>query len=172
MGGQVACISLDITDDQAPARAVDFAMSRFGRLDHLINNAGVGSPKPVHETDDDMLDQVLNLMLRAPFRLSREALKVFMPGASIVNVSSTYAVVGGLRGGAYSAAKSGLHGLSTHMACQYGSAGIRCNVVAPGVVPTAMTAEALTLYRMLVHRGHSELDTSAVFKLYESRRIP
>jgi NAD(P)-dependent dehydrogenase (short-subunit alcohol dehydrogenase family) len=143
LGGQVACLSLDITLDEAPARAVEFAVSRFGRLDHLVNNAGVGSPKPVHETDDQTLDRFLGLMLRAPFRLAREALKVFQPGASIVNVSSTYALVGGLRGGAYSAAKAGLHGLTLHMACQYGSAGIRSNAVAPGVVPTAMTAHRL-----------------------------
>jgi meso-butanediol dehydrogenase / (S,S)-butanediol dehydrogenase / diacetyl reductase len=142
-GGQVACLSLDITQDDAPARAVAFAVSRFGRLDHLVNNAGVGSPAPVHETDDASLDYFLNLMLRAPFRLAREALKVFESGASIVNVSSTYANVGGLRGGAYSAAKAGLQGLTLHLACQYGSAGIRSNAVAPGVVPTAMTAHRL-----------------------------
>ena len=143
MGGAVATLSLDITENSAPAAAVAFAMSRFGRLDHLVNNAGVGSPKPVHDTDDETLDYFLDLMLRAPFRLAREALKVFEAGSSIVNVSSTYALVGGLRGGAYSAAKAGLLGLTTHMACQYGSAGIRSNAVAPGFVPTPMTAHRL-----------------------------
>jgi len=139
----VATLAIDITQDEAPARAVALAMARFGRLDCLVNNAGVGSPQPVHDTDDATLDLFLNLMLRAPFRLAREALTVFQPGASIVNVSSTYALLGGLRGGAYSAAKAGLLGLTTHMACQYGSAGIRSNAVAPGVVPTEMTAARL-----------------------------
>lgn len=129
--------------DGAPAQGVDLAMSSFGRLDYLINNAGIGSPKPVHETDDETLDYFLGLMLRAPFRLAREALKVMGSGASIVNVSSTYAVLGGLRGGAYSAAKAGLVGLTTHMAAQYGSAGIRSNAVAPGVIPTPMIAHRL-----------------------------
>ena len=142
-GQPVATLAIDVTLDDAPRAAVALAMERFGRLDCLVNNAGVGSPKPVHETDDATLDQFLGLMLRAPFRFSREALKVFGPGASIVNVSSTYALVGGLRGGAYSAAKAGLLGLTTHMACQYGSAGIRCNAVAPGVVPTDMTVHRL-----------------------------
>jgi meso-butanediol dehydrogenase/(S,S)-butanediol dehydrogenase/diacetyl reductase len=64
-------------------------------------------------------------------------------GSAIVNVSSTYALLGGLRGGAYSASKAGLLGLTTHMACQYGSAGIRSNAVAPGVVPTAMVNHRL-----------------------------
>ena len=61
-------------------------------------------------------------------------------GGAIVNVASTFAVIGGLRGGAYSAAKTGLVGLSKHMAAQYGPRGIRTNVVAPGVLETPMTA--------------------------------
>lgn len=136
-------IALDVTTDEAPTRAVDFAVTEFGRLDYLVNNAGIGSPKPVHETDDETLDYYLGLMLRAPFRLARETLKVMRPGAAIVNVASTYALLGGLRGGAYSAAKAGLVGLTTHMAAQYGSYGIRSNAVAPGVIPTPMMAHRL-----------------------------
>ncbi len=142
-GAPVATLAVDVTAPDAPQRAVALAVDRFGRLDHLVNNAGIGSPKPVHETDDATLDYFLGLMLRAPFRFCREALKVFGDEATIVNVSSTYAIVGGLRGGAYSAAKAGLHGLTTHLACQYGSVGIRANAVAPGVVPTPMTYHRL-----------------------------
>jgi meso-butanediol dehydrogenase / (S,S)-butanediol dehydrogenase / diacetyl reductase len=138
-GGRVATVALDVTAKTAPAEAVQAAMDHFGRLDALVNNAGVGSPKPVHETDDDNLDGFLDVLLKAPFRFAREALKVFKPGASIVNVTSTFAIVGGLRGGAYSAAKAGLFGLTTHMAAQYGRYGIRSNAVAPGVIPTEMT---------------------------------
>ena len=133
----------DITDDDAPRAAVAQALEQFGRLDHLVNNAGVGSPEPVHSTDDDTLDRFLNLMLRAPFRLCREALTAFGDVATIVNVSSTYALVGGLRGGAYSASKGGLNALTLHMAAQYGSAGVRSNAVAPGVIPTPMTEARL-----------------------------
>ncbi len=139
----VATLAIDVTLDDAPAKCVALAISRFGRLDYLINNAGVGSPKPVHETDDALLDGMLGLMLRAPFRLTRQALTVMKSGSSIVNVSSTYALLGGLRGGAYSAAKAGLLGLTTHVACQYGSSGVRCNAVAPGVIPTDMTYHRL-----------------------------
>ncbi|WP_375173997.1 SDR family NAD(P)-dependent oxidoreductase [Pseudooceanicola sp.] len=136
-------VAVDITADDGPARAVAHAVATFGRLDHLVNNAGAGSPEPVHTTDDDTLDAFLGLMLRAPFRLAREALTAFGDTATIVNVSSTYAILGGLRGGAYSAAKAGLHGLTQHMAAQYGSAGIRSNAVAPGVIPTPMTFHRL-----------------------------
>ena len=142
-GARAVGIALNITGDEAPVQAVEFAMATFGRVDYLVNNAGVGSPKPVHETDDETLDYFLGLMLRAPFRLARETLKVMQPGSAIVNVSSTYALLGGLRGGAYSAAKAGLLGLTSHMAAQYGSYGIRSNAVAPGVIPTPMVAHRL-----------------------------
>lgn len=139
----LATLALDVTAEEAPERAVGLAMARFGRLDHLVNNAGIGSPKPVHETDDETLDYFLDLMLRAPFRFCREALKAFGDEATIVNVSSTYAILGGLRGGAYSAAKGGIDSLTRHLACQYGASGIRTNSVAPGVVPTPMTNHRL-----------------------------
>lgn len=136
---RTASLAIDLTDDDAPARIVEAAMDRFGRIDFLINNAGVGRPKPVHEADDEHLDYVLGLMLRAPFRLTRECLAHMQAGSGIVNVTSTFAVVGGLRGGAYSAAKGGMTALTLHLAAQYGPLGIRSNAVAPGVVPTPLT---------------------------------
>ena len=136
---RVATLAVDVTEDSAPKRIVELAIQRWGRIDFLINNAGIGRPKPLVETDDETLDHFLGLMLRAPFRLAREVLPHMGPGSAIINISSTFAVVGGLRGGAYSAAKAGLHGLTRHIACQYGASGVRANAVAPGVIPTAMT---------------------------------
>ena len=136
---RVATLAIDLTQDDAPKRVVELALSRWGRIDFLINNAGVGSPKPLHETDDASLDYFLGLMLRAPFRLARDVLPHMKPGAAIINVTSTFAMIGGRRGGAYSAAKGGLTALTMHIACQYGAQGIRCNAVAPGVTVTPMT---------------------------------
>lgn len=136
---QVATLAVDLTGADAPRQVADLAVSRWGRIDFLVNNAGVGSPKPMHETDDETLDYFLGLMLRAPFRMAREAFPHMRPGSAIINVTSTFAVVGGMRGGAYSAAKAGLTGLTQHIACQYGAEGIRCNAVAPGVTVTPMT---------------------------------
>jgi NAD(P)-dependent dehydrogenase (short-subunit alcohol dehydrogenase family) len=135
---RMATLAIDITGDAAPQQIVDLAVARWGKIDFLINNAGVGSPKPLHETDDATLDYFLGLMLRAPFRLAREALPHMQEGSAIINVTSTFAVVGGRRGGAYSAAKGGLTALTTHIACEYGAKGIRCNAVAPGVTITPM----------------------------------
>lgn len=140
---RIDTLALDLTHDDAPQKIVNRALSRWGQIDFLINNAGIGSPKPLHETDDATLDHFLNVMLRAPFRLSRDVIAHMKPGSAIINITSTYAVVGGLRGGAYSAAKGGMTALTTHIACQYGTSGIRCNAVAPGVIPTPMTLHRL-----------------------------
>jgi NAD(P)-dependent dehydrogenase (short-subunit alcohol dehydrogenase family) len=140
---RVATVAVDLTADDGPQRVVAAAVERWGKIDFLVNNAGVGKPKPLHETDDESLDYFLGLMLRAPFRLARDVIPHMAPGSAIINVTSTFAVVGGLRGGAYSAAKGGLTALTTHIACQYGPQGIRCNAVAPGVTLTPMVAERL-----------------------------
>ncbi|MBU9763384.1 SDR family oxidoreductase [Mycobacterium sp. TNTM28] len=140
---RVQTVAVDLTSDEGPARVVEAAVQRWGHVDFLINNAGIGSPKPLHETDDETLDYFLGIMLRAPFRLARDVLPHMEPGSAIINVTSTFAVVGGLRGGAYSAAKGGLTALTTHIACQYGAQGIRCNAVAPGVTVTPMVEQRL-----------------------------
>ncbi len=145
LGGneRLATLSVDLTEDDAPQKIVKLALDRFGQIDFLINNAGIGSPKPLHETDDDTLDQFLGIMLRAPFRLARDVIEHMKDGSAIVNVTSTYAVIGGKRGGAYSAAKGGLTALTLHMACEYGPLGIRSNCVAPGVTMTDMVKERM-----------------------------
>ena len=135
-----ATISVDVTAKDAPHQIVDLALRLFGRVDYVVNNAGVGSPKPLDECNDEELDYFLDIMLKAPFRLCREAIPHMGEGGSVVNVTSTFAHIGGRRGGAYSAAKGGLKSLTEHMACEYGPRGIRSNCVAPGVTRTEMVA--------------------------------
>ena len=96
---RVATVAVDLTDDDGPARVVQAAVEKWGRIDFLINNAGVGNPTPLHDTDDETLDYFLNVMLRAPFRLARDVLPHMEAGSAIINITSTFAVVGGLRGG-------------------------------------------------------------------------
>lgn len=136
---KVVSVVADVTEKTAPSRAVDAAMTAFGRLDCLVNNAGSGKWGRVGETDDATLDEIIDTSLKAPFRFSRAALAVMGCGASIINVGSTFGLVGGLGGGAYCAAKAGLIGLTQAIAVDYGAKGIRANLVAPGVIRTAMT---------------------------------
>ena len=142
---RLATLSVDVMEDSGPKRIVEFALQRWGHINFLINNAGGGNIRALLDTDDESLDYLLGSMLRAPFRLARETLPHMPPGSAIINISSTWAVLGGLGGSAYCAAKAGLGGLTRHIACQYGAKGVRANDVAPSVIPTAMTERGLSL---------------------------
>lgn len=136
----IEVVATDVTAKDAPERAVGAAMEAFGRLDCLVNNAGSGKWAPVADTDDATLDEILDTSLKAPFRFARAAIRVMRSGSSIINVGSTFGILGGINGGAYCAAKAGLIGLTQAIACDYGAkSGIRSNLVAPGVIPTEMT---------------------------------
>jgi NAD(P)-dependent dehydrogenase (short-subunit alcohol dehydrogenase family) len=134
-----AYLAADVTADDAPRAIVAAAMAKFGRLDILINNAGSFNFGPVDQTTDAMLDEVLGISLRAPFRLTRAALPVMQPGSSILFIGSTWGLYGTPAGGAYSTAKAGQIGLMQTLAADYGPRGIRSNYIAPTVVRTEMT---------------------------------
>lgn len=138
---EVRTLATDVAAAEAPKQAMDLAMQAFGRLDCLVNNAGSGRWAPHKDTDDTMMNEVIDVSLKAPFRFAREALHVMKPGASILTVGSVYGVVGGLNGGIYCAVKAGLIGMTQALAVQYGAEGIRANVIAPGVIKTDMTKD-------------------------------
>lgn len=132
-------VAVDATAEDAPMRIVEGAVARFGRLDVLVNNAGSFNFGPVDETTDAMLDEVLDISLRAPFRLCREALARMGEGGSILFIGSTWGLYGTPGGGAYSTVKAGQIGLMQTLAAEYGPRGIRANYIAPTVVRTEMT---------------------------------
>jgi meso-butanediol dehydrogenase / (S,S)-butanediol dehydrogenase / diacetyl reductase len=136
---KVESVVADVTDKDAAERCVGAAMRTFGRLDCLVNNAGAGKWGRVGDTDDATLDEVIETSLKAPFRFCRAAVSVMRAGSSIINVGSTFGIVGGLKSAAYCAAKAGLIGLTQAVAVDYGARGIRANLVAPGVIKTQMT---------------------------------
>ena len=132
-------IAVDATADDAPRAIVAHALDTFGRLDIIVNNAGSFNFGSVHATTDEMLDEVLAISLRAPFRLTREALPHLGAGSSILFVGSTWGIYGTPGGGAYSAVKAAQIGLMQTLAAEYGPQGIRSNYIAPTVVRTEMT---------------------------------
>ncbi len=138
---RIETLATDVVAPEAPERSVELAMRCFGRLDCLVNNAGAGKWAAVHETDDAVLTEVIDISLKAPFRFARAALRVMGADASIIQVGSVFGVIGGLNGGIYCAVKAGLIGLTQTLAAQYGAQGIRSNLVAPGVIKTDMTKD-------------------------------
>jgi NAD(P)-dependent dehydrogenase (short-subunit alcohol dehydrogenase family) len=131
-------IQADITRLDDVERMVDQTESRFGKLDIVCNVAGINDLGfPLDETTDERWDKVLDLDLKAPFRICRKAIVGMVARGSgvILNVGS-YAAERGNHGPSYTAAKSGLIGLTRSIAVYYGGKGIRCNILNPGAVRT------------------------------------
>lgn len=130
----------DVRQDGQLQQLVELAVERFGRVDGLVNNAGISCMKPVLETTSAEWENVLAVNLRAPFLLtqmvSRQMLLQQPPGGSIVNIASVH-THGALPGSfTYDAAKWGLVGMTKSMAIDLAPHGIRVNAVSPGLVAT------------------------------------
>ena len=111
------------------------------RLDVLVNNAGTNHPQPFLEVTDEVLDGMLDLNVRAAFRVARSAARVMMRrgGGSIVNMSSQMGHVGSPRRTVYCMTKHGIEGLTKAMAVELGPHGIRVNTVSPTFIETPLT---------------------------------
>jgi NAD(P)-dependent dehydrogenase (short-subunit alcohol dehydrogenase family) len=134
-------IQADITQLADVERMVAVAEAQLGGIDILANVAGINDLcYPLHETTDERWDSVLDLDLKAPFRIIREVLPGMMKRGrgAILNVG-TYAALRGNHGPSYTAAKTGLSGLTASVAVYYARNGIRCNLLNPGAVNTGIT---------------------------------
>lgn len=139
--GTVLAVAGSVTDDAHARATAEETVRQFGRLDILINNAGVGAfGQRLHETDDDTWARVLDVNLTGVFRMTRAALPAMLAagGGSIVNISSIASLVGIPLLPAYAASKGALDALTRSVAIDYAKDKIRCNVVNPGLVATPM----------------------------------
>jgi NAD(P)-dependent dehydrogenase (short-subunit alcohol dehydrogenase family) len=132
---------IDIGSASGCASLVADVLARYGRVDHLVNNAGFLLEAPSTETDAAGWEQVVNVNLAAAFHLCRAVIPPMRDAAfgRIVNISSVTAVMGSPTEAAYGAAKSGLHGLTRSLARETARDGITVNCVVPGVFETEMT---------------------------------
>jgi NAD(P)-dependent dehydrogenase (short-subunit alcohol dehydrogenase family) len=135
-----------LTDVSEPAQCtalVEAAMTRFGKVDVLINNAGVGTAVPAIREHPDDFRRVIDVNLNGAYWMAQACGRVMQPGSSIVNVSSVLGLINPIAPqAAYAASKAGLIGLTRDLSQQWaGRRGIRVNAVAPGYFATEMTAE-------------------------------
>ena len=148
LGDAAVFATTDVTDEAAIAAAVDRAVAHFGSLDAMCNNAGiVGVVGPIADTPMDLYDRTMAILLRGVFAGIKHAARVMIPqgtGGAIVNVASTAGLLGGQGPHVYSAAKAGVVGLTRSAASELGQYGIRVNAVAPGGIPTPLTAAVTT----------------------------
>jgi NAD(P)-dependent dehydrogenase (short-subunit alcohol dehydrogenase family) len=129
----------DVSDAKQVAESMDGIAQRFGRLDALVNNAGVAVFATVMDTSDDDWRRVLAVNLTGPFLCTKAAVPLMREhGGAIVNITSISAVRASTLRSAYGTSKAGLAHLTKQLAVELASSGIRVNAVAPGPVDTAM----------------------------------
>ena len=134
-------VSADLADTGAPAQVISEVVAAAGRIDILINNAGVMYEGTAKEMPLDQWEHTLAVNLTAPFLLIKHAVPHLAGGGSIVNIGSIEGLGSNPRHPAYCASKAGLHGLTRAIAVDHGSEGIRCNAVAPGWIDTDLNIE-------------------------------
>jgi NAD(P)-dependent dehydrogenase (short-subunit alcohol dehydrogenase family) len=139
-GSEAEALSGDITDEAFIALAVSVVMKRWGRVDVLVNNAGISFIAPAETIEASAFRRVLEVNLVAPFVLSRAfgSIMLAQREGSVVNVASIAGLVGVSDRTAYNASKHGLIGLTRTLAGEWGGRGIRVNAVCPGWVKTEM----------------------------------
>jgi NAD(P)-dependent dehydrogenase (short-subunit alcohol dehydrogenase family) len=136
-------VATDVADPAAATRMVEAAMERFGRVDVLINNAGIGTAHPATRETPEQFREVIDINLNGAYWAAQACGRVMGPGSAIVNISSVLGLTtAGLPQAAYAASKAGLIGLTRDLAQQWGSRkGIRVNAIAPGFFASEMTEQ-------------------------------
>ena len=138
----IAPAALDVADPGACTTLVDAIRRRFGRLDILVNSAGIGADLAFLDTPVDVFERVCAVNLKGTFLIGQAAARLMCEaaGGSIVNLSSVSGMRGNLGRAAYGASKAGVVVLSQVMAVELASKGIRVNVISPGPIETPLVA--------------------------------
>ena len=140
-GGEAIAVQADIADPAAVAALFDAAEQAFGRIDVVVNSAGVMKLGAIADYDDTTFDQTVAINLKGTFNVSREAAKRVRSGGRIVNLSSTMVGVRLPTYGVYVATKAAVEGLTQVLAQEMRGRGISVNAVAPGPVATELFLE-------------------------------
>jgi len=142
-GRRALAVKTDVASPEECQALVDAAMQAFGRVDVLVNNAGIGTAVPATRESPDEFRRVIDVNLNGCYWMAQACGRVMTPGSSIVNISSVLGLTtAGLPQAAYSASKAGLIGLTRDLAQQWtGRKGIRVNALAPGFFESEMTAQ-------------------------------
>ena len=133
---------VDVADAESVSRFISKGIYEFGRIDALVNSAGVALDKLFTETSEEDWRRVMDVNAGGTYRICRAAAREMIPagGGSIVTVSSVWGICGASFEAAYSASKSAVIGLTKALAKELSPSGIRVNCVAPGVIDTRMNS--------------------------------
>lgn len=173
-GAEVLWQHLDVTDTNSCEAIVAAAVERFGAVDVLVNNAGVGSAVPALRESTEEFEIVVDVNLVGTFSMAKAAARVMRRGSSIVNIASVLGIIPSYAPqAAYSSSKAGVIGLTRDLAQQWGERkGIRVNALAPGYFASELTAavprrelDAFIEQRAILNRfgEQHELDSALLF---------
>lgn len=147
LGDAAVAITCNVTDEAQVAAAIDLAVTTWGRLDVMFNNAGIiGAVGSVADTEGAAWRTTIDVLLSSVFYGCKHAARVMKAQGhgSIISTTSIAGVIGGLGPHAYTAAKHAVVGLTKSVAAELGPLGINVNAIAPGTIPTPLTAQAVT----------------------------
>jgi NAD(P)-dependent dehydrogenase (short-subunit alcohol dehydrogenase family) len=146
IGENVLAVSGDITRQEDIKRLVETTVNTYGRIDILVNCAGIFTGSPLHEMKDDEWNTALDINMTSVFKLTREVLPhmIRQKSGSIVNISSILGLVAAPGTSAYNVSKGALNQFSRSLAVEYGVSGIRSNAICPGLIATEMTEELMS----------------------------
>jgi len=172
-GRRALCVETDVVNPEQVQAMVDSAMAEFGRVDVLINNAGIGTAVPASRETPEQFRDVVDINLNGSYWAAQACGQVMAPGSSIINIGSILGITtAGLPQAAYAASKAAIMGLTRDLAQQWGSRkGIRVNAIAPGFFKSEMTDQYVPGYlesladRMILGRtgDPEELAATAVW---------
>lgn len=170
--GSTLVLQLDVTDKTSVAAAMEETAQKFGRIDVLVNNAGVNWTGDFDEITDEMWDTVLDTDLKGVFFCCQEALPHLSDNARVINVGSLSGEYGGPRTPSYAAAKAGVMALTHCMARFVAGRGITVNTLSPGVIASDLTDQSMPPFLKekilpLILTGrlgrYDELEESAIY---------
>jgi 3-oxoacyl-[acyl-carrier protein] reductase len=188
-GGESLVVQADIGNSADRARLISETLEHFGRLDLLVNNAGITSPgrKDLLEVTEEGWDQVLNTNLKGPFFLAQQAAREMtqfvaagsIPGGTIINISSISAFAVSTNRADYCIAKAAMQMMTWLFATRLADAGIRVYEICPGVITSDMTAPVREKYDQLIAEGLSPIrrwgqpgDVAAAVSMLASGALP
>jgi NAD(P)-dependent dehydrogenase (short-subunit alcohol dehydrogenase family) len=167
-GAQVFAAHCDVNDEASIRRAVGVAVDRFGMIDVLVNNAGLGGPTPLDAVDhaaDAKWDAIVATNLTAVFRVTRAAAPHLSRGGRVINLSSVLGRFGVPGFAAYCASKHGVIGLTRALALELAPRDITVNAICPGWVETEMARQGFERF------GSVELGREAAAKMAPLKRV-
>lgn len=146
LGRKAIDVRCDVSKDEEVKNLIATAVKKFGRVDILINNAGIYMAGPIEKTSEDIWNAVINTNLKGAFLCSREAVKQMkkQKRGAIINISSIAGIVGFRDSSAYCASKGGIANLTRELAIELAPHNIRANAICPGVIATDMTKGMLS----------------------------